>query len=87
MARFEEVGVFPYSINEEGELVILLRTDAKSQTPALYQDFGARLSKHEPSIYFTAVRGLMTKSFGLFSENINPDELVEPNFNEENAYG
>ena len=73
MPKFSEVGFFPYSINDNGDLVILFRRNFKGPSPEIFQDFGCHINKFEPSIYFSAVRGFLTKSFGLFSAQETPD--------------
>ena len=70
MGRFNEVGVFPYSINENGDLVILFRRNWRGPSPDLLHDFGWHINKNEPTVYFSAIRGFMSKSLGLFSHQI-----------------
>jgi len=86
MESLTEVSVFPYSIDPQGDLVILFRTNSKGPSPGLYEDFGCRINKNEPSIYFTAVRGFMARSFGLFTVNACSSEAEDPHDNEYNSY-
>ena len=78
MSQFSEVGFFPYNINDQGDLVILFQRNLKGPSPELFSDFGWHINKFEPSIYFSAVRGFLTKSFGLFSAQNDPgSEAIE----------
>jgi len=40
--RFHSVSFYPYSLNEEGEVVVLMRKKQKSKTPGLFIDFGTK---------------------------------------------
>ena len=82
MSRFKECGFFPFSINDTGDFVILFRSNAKGPNPTIYEDFGSRIDKYEPSILFSAIRGFMTKSFGIFSEFVENQDLDEINLHE-----
>ena len=79
MSRFSEVGVFPYSINEQGDLVILFRRNYKGPSPELLQDFGWKININEPTVYFSAIRGFISKSYGLFSSQAF-DVNIDPSF-------
>jgi len=40
--RFHSLSFFPYSLNTEGEIVMLMRKKQKSKTPDLFIDFGTK---------------------------------------------
>ena len=66
LSKYTKCGIFPYSINEHSELVLLMRRDKKSLNPNLYLDFGGSLLPQDPSIFFTATRAFSEHSLNCF---------------------
>lgn len=81
MPRFEHCSFFPYTLNENGHVVLLLRTNKDSKTPNFYLNFGTTLKETDPNIFYSAARSYVTKTFGLGvaseSENMNIQSEIE----------
>ena len=55
--RFQSCSFFPYSLNEDSKVVILMRQKCNSLYPEMYRDFGTNYNSekdHDPSILHTA---------------------------------
>jgi hypothetical protein len=56
---------FPYSLNEDSDVCILMRQKRTSATHNLFLDFGATFKESDPCILYTAARGYLKKCAGL----------------------
>lgn len=61
--------------------MILFRSNNEGPNPDLLEDFGTRRTPSESSIFFSAVRGFLEKSFGFFSEFLQNIEIDKVNLN------
>jgi len=78
--RFLSCSFIPYGLNEESDVVVLLRNKKDSKNPDYYVDFGTSYKDNDPCILYSAARSYIKKSGGLLFENEignldNPDEV------------
>lgn len=69
--RFTSCSWYPYSLNDNGEVVILFRNKKDSKNSPYYTDFGSTHKECDYSIVHTAVKSFMQKTACL----IVPSEL------------
>lgn len=64
LPRFQTCSFFPYSLNEQGGVVLLLcqKKDSKSD---YYLGFGTSVKEQDPNIYYSAARSFIKKTQGL----------------------
>ena len=67
--RFESCSFFPYSLNEDSQVVILLRNKKGSKSPEFYTDFGCSYKENDPCILYSAARSYLKKSGGILLES------------------
>lgn len=63
--RFQSCSFFPYSLNEDSEVVILMRNKKGGKNPNYYIDFGTSYKENDPSILYSAARSYLKKCGGL----------------------
>lgn len=63
--RFQSCSFFPYSLNEDSEIVLLMRNKKGSKCPDLYTDFGTSFKDNDPCILYSAARSYLKKCGGL----------------------
>mmetsp|Transcript_36934 Transcript_36934/g.56559 ORF Transcript_36934/g.56559 Transcript_36934/m.56559 type:complete len:116 (+) Transcript_36934:2-349(+) len=63
--RFLSCSFYPYSLNEESEVVVLLRNKKGSKNPDFYVDFGTSYKETDPCILYSAARSFLKKCGGL----------------------
>lgn len=63
--RFQSCSFFPYSLNEESEVVLLMRNKKQSKNPDYYMDFGTSYKENDPCILYSAARSYLKKCGGL----------------------
>jgi hypothetical protein len=63
MPRFSKIALFPYTFNEQDDMMILFMLDTKKE---ILVDFGGEPNEYEPTVYYPAVR------------NLSPDISFEP---------
>ena len=63
--KFESCSFFPYSLNEDSEVVLLVRNKKGSKTPEMYIDFGCSYKENDPCILYSAARSYLKKSGGI----------------------
>ena len=68
-SRFISCSFFPYSLNEDSDIVLLMRQKVASNP--IYFDFGTTFKESDPSIFHSAARSYLKKSLGLCI----PDEI------------
>jgi hypothetical protein len=65
--KYHGLGFWPFTLNEDSKLVLLMMTDSESQIPSLLQEFGGVVyPDKEEAIELTASRHYISKSLGLF---------------------
>ena len=70
--RFQTCSFFPYSLNEESNIVLLMRNKKMSKNPNFYVDFGTSYKESDPCIFYSACRSYIKKCAGLcFGSNIS----------------
>jgi len=83
---FTSGSFFPYSLNEIGKPVLLMRNKKDSKCPDVYASFGAKLRDQDPSILFSIARAYIAKTCGLCVqseiENLNHMAEVEKRIKE-----
>ena len=67
--RFQSCSFIPYSLNEESDVVVLLRNKKGSKNPDYYVDFGTSYKEGDPCILYSAARSYIKKCGGLCLEN------------------
>ena len=87
MPRFKKVALFPYSFNEYSELVLLFIMDTRGSAKEVLYDFGCKLNKNEPTVYYSAVRSFQTLTKGIFNKNSFEGANEKITFTEESWYG
>ena len=65
-ARLQSVSFFPYSLNEESDVVLLMRQKGDSQ---ILKDFGTQFKENDPTVLHSAARAFLKKSAGLCLES------------------
>lgn len=79
--RFQSCSFFPYSLNEESEIVLLMRNKKMSKNPEFYVDFGTSYKESDPCILYSAAKAFIKKCGGLCLaseiENLHDPEEVE----------
>jgi hypothetical protein len=84
--RFQSCSFFPYTLNENGEVVLLLRNKKDSKNPDFYTEFGTTVKENEPNIFYSAARSFLTKTASLFVaselESLNSATEVEKKLKE-----
>ena len=63
--RFQSCSFVPYSLNEDSEVVLLMRNKKGSKCPNLYLDFGTSHKDCDPCILYSAARSFLKKCGGL----------------------
>ena len=63
--RVTTCSFYPYSLNENGEVVLLLRNKKDSKNAPYYVDFGSTYRENDGNIVYTAVRSYLNKTAGL----------------------
>ena len=63
--RFQSCSFFPYSLNEDSEIVLLMRNKKGTKNPDYYVDFGTSFKESDPCILYSAARGFLKKCGGL----------------------
>ena len=63
--RFQSCSFFPYSLNEDSEVVLLMRNKKGSKNPDFYVDFGTSYKESDPCILYSAARSYLKKTGGL----------------------
>ena len=63
--RFQTCSFYPYSLNDDSQVVILMRNKKASKTPDFYSDFGTSYKENDPCILYSAARSYLKKSGGL----------------------
>ena len=78
--RFQSCSFFPYSLNEDSEIVLLMRNKKGSKNPEYYVDFGTSYKENDPCILYSAARSYLKKCGGLCLaseiENLDSPEEV-----------
>ncbi len=62
--RITTCSFYPYSLNENGEVVLLLRNKKDSKNAPYYVDFGSTYRENDGNIIYTAVRSYLNKTAG-----------------------
>ena len=76
--RFESCSLYPYSTNEHGELVLLLRSLVQRSTHnVVYKDFGSKVRETEKTFYFSMARSFLNKTLGLGLDITNSNKNVD----------
>ncbi|CDW71898.1 UNKNOWN [Stylonychia lemnae] len=60
--RFLSSSFYPYTLNDNGEVVLLMRNKKDSKNSPFYTDFGSSLKDSDYSIVYTAVKSYLTKT-------------------------
>jgi hypothetical protein len=63
--RFQSCSFIPYTLNENGEVALLLRNKKDSKNPDYYIDFGTTVKEADPNIFYSAARSYLQKTGGL----------------------
>ena len=63
--RFTSCSFYPYSLNENGEAVLLMRNKKDSKNSIYYTDFGSSLRDTDYSIVYTAAYSFLRKTASL----------------------
>lgn len=71
LPRLQSCSFYPYSLDEFGDIVILMRNKKDSKNSTYYVDFGTKIKENEPNILYSATRSFISKTNGL----ILPSEL------------
>ena len=84
--RLQSCSFYPYTVNETGDVVLLMRNKKDSKNPNFYVDFGTTIRENEPNILFSATRSYLVKTLGLCLgsevQNINNIQYVEKKLND-----
>lgn len=70
--RFQSCSFYPYSLNEDSKVVILMRQKCQSNYPDMYRDFGTNYNAdkdYDPCILHTAAMSYIQKCAGLCLAN------------------
>ena len=67
--RFQSCSFIPYGLNEESDVVVLLRNKKDSKNPNYFVDFGTSYQEGDPCILYSAARSYIKKCGGLLMEN------------------
>jgi hypothetical protein len=54
--RFQTASFFPYTLNENGEVALLMRNKKDSKNPEFYVDFGTTIKETDPNILYSVAR-------------------------------
>ena len=78
--RFLSCSFIPYGLNEESDVVILMRNKKCSKNPDYYVDFGTSYKEGDPNILYSAAKSYVKKCGGLLLANQiqyldNPEEV------------
>lgn len=65
LPRFQACSLFPYSLDENGEVVLLMRNKKESKNPTSFIGFGTSIKECDPNIFYSAARSYIIKTFGL----------------------
>jgi hypothetical protein len=63
--RFQSASFFPYTVNENGEVVLLMRNKKDSKNPNMYVDFGTTIKENDPNIFYSVAKSFISKTAGL----------------------
>ena len=67
--RFLSCSFYPYSLNEDSEVVLLMRNKKGGKNPNYYIDFGTSYKENDPCILYSAARSYLKKCGGLCLSN------------------
>jgi hypothetical protein len=79
--RFQSCSFMPYGLNEESDVVVLMRNKKCSKNPDFYVDFGTSYKEGDPNILYSAAKSYIKKSGGLLLRDEiqyldNPEEVL-----------
>lgn len=63
--RLQSCSFYPYTLNENGEVALLMRNKKDSKNSEYYLDFGTTVKESDPNILYSAARSYLAKSGGL----------------------
>jgi GMP synthase-like glutamine amidotransferase len=86
MGRFKKVAFFPYAYNEWLELCLLFFMDTRGSAKEVFYDFGWKVNKFEPTVYYSAVRSFMTMTKGIFLQDSFAGAREDICFDEDHLY-
>ncbi len=86
MPRLQSCSLFPYSLNDNGEVVLFMRNKKESKNPQSYTGFGTSIKECDPNIFYSAARSYIIKTFGLCVpselETLNNQQEIEKRIKE-----
>lgn len=59
LPRFQTCSFFPYTMNESGDIVLLMRNKKDSKNPNYYIGFGTTIKECDPNIFYSAARSFI----------------------------